>query len=262
MKARLVAIGGKRAGMEIPITTPTFVIGRGEHCHLRPKCDFVNQVHCQISLDGKGTAAIDDSSGAVGTFVNGEKIKWHTILKHGDRIKVGTLELEVQYTSDEEPKAKSAPSVADSAHRVAAPINDGEPDIAKWVGEDGEKHVPTPALPIAASTVIGAKKDREAAAASATEESRRSHWHEIEIEWQGADLLLLSSIGVMLIVVLCMVFPMIPWPELHPIGWYWTRICWYWTYETWPKLAVIGLFAVLVTFFLWLRAYRLNRTRT
>jgi hypothetical protein len=253
MKVKLVAVGGKRAGVEIPITTPTFLIGTGDMCHLRPQCKFVNIVHCQLLLD-KDSIAIEDSSGRVGTFVNGERITRRQFLKHRDRIKVGTVELEVHHISDEEPKA--LPAVA---HRVAVPADDGEPDIANWVGGDGKERVSAPALPIAASTVIGARKAD--AAAAEEQQPQRAHWREIEIEWAGTDLLLLSSIGVMVVIVLCMVFPMIPWPELHPVAWYWTRICWYWTYETWPKAGVIGFFAALVTFFVWLRARRINRVQ-
>lgn len=263
MKVKLVAIGGKKAGMEIPITTKTFTIGSGDWCHLRPQCDFVNLVHCQILLD-RGSVAIEDSSGAVGTFVNGEKIKWRTILKHGDHIRVGTLELEVRIDSE----AKEEVPIAAAAVPRATPKagrEDGEPDIAKWVGGDengGEKHVPGSALPLAAASAIIAGEPPATAAAVEEQRPKRPRWREIEVEWQGADLLLLISIGVMVIVLLCMTFPMIPWPELHPVGWYWIRICWYWTYCTWPKLALIGFFAGMVTLFVWLHSRRLNRMQS
>ena len=165
--------------------------------------------------------AIDDSSGAVGTFVNGEKIKWHTALRHGDRIKVGTLELEIQYTPDEEPEEKPVPKTRTIAARAVVQANDDqEPDITQWVGEDGkkaDKHVPSPALPLATPAGIDAGKARAAAVAvPATQERRqRPHWREIEVEWEGTDLLLFATIGILAIVVLCMVFPMIPWPDWH-----------------------------------------------
>jgi pSer/pThr/pTyr-binding forkhead associated (FHA) protein len=270
MKVKLVVVGGKKAGMEIPITTPTFLIGRGEGCHIRPQDNFVNQIHCQISVDNKGTAAIDDSSGAVGTFVNGEKIKWRRNLKHGDRIKVATLELEIQYNADEEDAKEPLPTAPVVAPRVVVQANDDhEPDIAEWVGEDGkkaDKHVLNPALPLATLAGIDAGKARVAAAATSARQERqqRPRWREIEVEWEGTDLLLFATIAIMVIVVLCMTIPIIPWPDWHwhPMRWYWTRICWYWTYRSWVKFSVIGFFLALVSLLLWLRARRLNRMQT
>ena len=140
MKVKLIAIGGKKAGMEIPITTPTFLIGRDEKCHLRPECKFVNHVHCQISVD-KGSVVVDDCSGAIGTFVNGEKVKWRHVLKNGDRIKVGTLELEVRFTANEKDEKKPIPKAREVAGSavVAAAINGQEAEILKWVEGKSEK---------------------------------------------------------------------------------------------------------------------------
>jgi hypothetical protein len=54
MNVKLIAIGGREAGQEFPVLTPTFLIGRDEKCHLRPKDDFINLIHCQIGdLDTK-----------------------------------------------------------------------------------------------------------------------------------------------------------------------------------------------------------------
>ena len=255
MRVKLVVIGGKKTGMEIPITTPTFVIGRGEGCHLRPQCSFVNQIHCQISVDAKGSVAIDDSSGAVGTFVNGERIKWHTVLKHGDRIKVGTLELEVQYAAEEEvEKPSPATSVARRAV-VPTAVSKEEVDILKWVeqAEEKEDDDKVEQKVAAVSTPPTAKHQ----VVSVAEEKRPRHPHEIEIEWEGADLLLATSIGILLIVVLCMVWPMIPWPHWHwhPPRWYWTLAIWYWTYTSWAKWVAIGFSAFVVSLFVWLRAH-------
>jgi hypothetical protein len=176
------------------------------------------------------------------------------------------LELEVQYDADEAVEEKPIPRVSNVAARAIAPIDDQEPDIAKWVDDDGkmksDRHVPNPALPLATPTGINAAKAAAVAVpATHDRQPKQSRWHEFEVVWEGTDLLLASSIGVALIVVLCMVWPMIPWPDWHwhPIRWYWTRICWYWTYRSWMKLAVIGFLAALVTLLLLVRARRLGK---
>ena len=90
MKLKLVVIGGKKAGMEIPISVPKYVIGREEGCHLRPQSPLVSRKHCVISA-ANGSATIEDFGSANGTFVNGEKLQQRRELKNSDRIKIGPL---------------------------------------------------------------------------------------------------------------------------------------------------------------------------
>jgi pSer/pThr/pTyr-binding forkhead associated (FHA) protein len=252
MNIKLIAIGGKKDGMEIPITTPTFLIGRGEGCHIRPQCNFVNQIHCQISVD-KGAAAIDDCSGAVGTFVNGEKIKWHTILKHGDRIKVGTMELEVQYAPDEKTEKKPIPKVPPAATRkvVASTASEEEAAVLTWVEGKGEKPKEVKQN-VALPTNVAATNAVETPATPAMKGRR----YEIEIE--GTDLLLAVAIGIMLIVVLCMVWPSIPWPDWHwhPIHWYWVRVVWCWSNWSWFQWGIPATFVALLALLLGIRVWR------
>jgi pSer/pThr/pTyr-binding forkhead associated (FHA) protein len=270
MKVKLVVIGGKKAGMEIPVSTPTFLIGRGDKCHIRPQDNFVNLVHCQISVDKQGSAAIEDSSGAVGTFVNGEKIKWRYTLKHGDRIKISSLEFELRYVADEEPEKKPVPKAAAAATRRDASVDDHEPDISTWIGPPGQEEnkekrntLSTPVkLPVAANT---GTPQTAAPVASAVESRRpeRSRGRGMKVEYDVADLLLATTIGIMLIVVLCMMVPAISWPDWHwhPVRWYWTRLCWYWTYQWWLKLSVMGTIAFMLALLLWIRTRLLRKAQ-
>ena len=100
MKLKLVVVEGKKAGMEIPISVPKCLIGRGDDCHIRPQSQLVSRKHCIISSDN-GSATIEDCGSANGTLVNGERIQQHRKLNTSDRIKIGTLELEVRLVTDE-----------------------------------------------------------------------------------------------------------------------------------------------------------------
>ena len=93
MKVKLVVVGGKKAGMEIPISTPKFRIGRGDHCHIRPQNNLIGELHCLISVDGN-SVTLEDCGGAIGTFVNGKKVQQRCGLQNNDRIKIGVLELD------------------------------------------------------------------------------------------------------------------------------------------------------------------------
>ncbi len=264
MKVKLIAIGGKKAGMEIPITTPTFLIGRDEKCHLRPECKFVNHVHCQISVD-KGSVVVDDCSGAIGTFVNGEKVKWRHVLKNGDRIKVGTLELEVRFTANEKDEKKPIPKAREVAGSavVAAAINGQEAEILKWVEGKSEKpkeakQNATLAANLAATSVNKTPGVALVAPAIQGRQPGQARAGEMEIEYEGADLLLAATIGIMLIVVLCMVWPMIPWPHWHwhPVHWYWIRAVWYWSNLSWFRWITSATFLALLTLLLGIRTWR------
>jgi pSer/pThr/pTyr-binding forkhead associated (FHA) protein len=65
MNVELVVIGGAKAGMEIRLLSPRFLIGRGDECQLRPRCRLVSQRHCAISAD-KDSAIIEDYGSAPG----------------------------------------------------------------------------------------------------------------------------------------------------------------------------------------------------
>jgi hypothetical protein len=195
----------------------------------------------------------------VGTFVNGEKIKWHTKLKHCDRIKVGTLELEIQYTPDEDTDKKPIPKVRPVATRkvVASNASEEESSILKWVeGEGGKPKEVKQNIDVSASmAATNAVKTAAVAPATPATKGRR---HEIEIEYEWTDLLLTAAIGILLIVVLCMVWPMIPWPDWHwhSIHWYWVRAVWCWSNWSWFQWGTPVAFVALLTLLLGIRAWR------
>ena len=90
MLVKLVVIEGRPKGMEIPLPSTVFVIGRGPKCHLRQHCELVSQMHCAIARQGR-RVVVRDLQSANGTFINEHAIKGQVAIKDGDTLKVGTL---------------------------------------------------------------------------------------------------------------------------------------------------------------------------
>ncbi|MGD0519335.1 MAG: FHA domain-containing protein [Thermoguttaceae bacterium] len=138
MEVKLVVIGGKNQGREIPVTEPEFFIGRSEECHLRPSSDRVSRKHCAIRLQ-EGRATVVDFKSTNHTYVNGEQVTTQRELKNGDRLKVGVLEFEVQLAVSVGGKTKpKVHTIQEAAARtVQSTAKEDEIDITRWL-EDGE----------------------------------------------------------------------------------------------------------------------------
>lgn len=153
MDVKLVVIGGKNQGREIPVAGPEFIIGRAEDCHLRPSSDRVSRRHCAIrSHEGQVTVA--DLKSTNHTYVNGEQITEERELKNGDRLKVGVLEFEVQFAVSVGGKIKpKVHTIQEAAARTVQTIvaKDDDLDIAGWL-EDGEKEPAKPPRPLPETT--------------------------------------------------------------------------------------------------------------
>jgi pSer/pThr/pTyr-binding forkhead associated (FHA) protein len=145
MEVKLVVIGGKNQGREIPVTEPEFIIGRGENCHLRPASDRVSRKHCSIRLQ-EGRVTVVDFKSTNHTFVNGEQVTSERELKNGDRLKVGVLEFEVQLVVSVGGKTKpKVHTIQEAAARTVQTTSSKEDDldITRWL-EDGEEEPPDP----------------------------------------------------------------------------------------------------------------------
>ncbi|MGD0382871.1 MAG: FHA domain-containing protein [Thermoguttaceae bacterium] len=139
MEVKLVVIGGKNQGREIPVTEPEFLIGRSEECHLRPASDRVSRKHCAIRLQ-EGSATVVDLKSTNHTFVNGEQVISERDLKNGDRLKVGALEFEVQLAVSVGGKIKpKVHTIQEAAARTVqtTAVKEDDIDISRWL-EDGE----------------------------------------------------------------------------------------------------------------------------
>jgi pSer/pThr/pTyr-binding forkhead associated (FHA) protein len=145
MEVKLVVVGGKQEGMEIPVQGPEFLIGRGEECRLRPQSTMVSRKHCAILL-GKDSAVLMDFGSINGTLINGERVQDRTELKNGDRIKIGVLEFDVRTSvslvGKKKPKVNNVQEAA--ARTVAAATADDDLDISSWLKADDNKSVTAP----------------------------------------------------------------------------------------------------------------------
>ncbi len=74
-----------------PISKPEVSIGRSSSNDITLKDSLVSRSHCAIVFDGESFSIIDKDS-TNGTFVNNLRIK-NQILKHGDQIKIGSIEI-------------------------------------------------------------------------------------------------------------------------------------------------------------------------
>jgi pSer/pThr/pTyr-binding forkhead associated (FHA) protein len=85
----LVSLNGRTSSY--PITKPETLLGRSESNDIPLAEQTVTGKHAVIRLENK-TLTIEDLGSTNGTFVNGERIR-SQVIKHGDRIKLGQVEL-------------------------------------------------------------------------------------------------------------------------------------------------------------------------
>ncbi len=146
MEVKLIVSSGKQAGKAILVAGPTFLIGRGEECQLRPQSNLVSRKHCVITIE-EGSAAIEDLGSTNHTYVNDEEIHERRELKNGDRLRVGMLGLDVQLTvsvgGQKKPKVHS---VQEAAARTigSAPTSKDDFDVSGWLGDDDAVNLSPP----------------------------------------------------------------------------------------------------------------------
>jgi len=124
---KLIVLSGDKAGLEVPIAGPRFMIGRAEDCRLRPNSEMISRHHCAILLED-GAAVVRDFGSKNGTFVNDQRVEKQQELKTGDRLRVGPLEFEVRLPADmpaNKPQVDAAQTAPD----------DADLDISDWIGE-------------------------------------------------------------------------------------------------------------------------------
>ena len=116
LQAELKILGGKHQGKMIPLTTKKFLVGREQDCHLRPNSDLVSRHHCVFSIDDYAIR-LRDLGSTNGTRVNGTNLRGEVILKSGDRVSIGKLDLEVVIRQSQG-KSAAVPSAAPQAEQT------------------------------------------------------------------------------------------------------------------------------------------------
>ncbi len=141
MQVVLRVLGGKNDGREIAITTPEFIIGRGDNAQLRPTSDLISRNHCAIRLIDR-KVVIEDLGSRNGTFVNGEALTGSYEAKAGDNLRVGRLQFEILI--DHVKPGNKKPKVADVAEAATRAVQTEkvesiEDSITEWlVGPDDD----------------------------------------------------------------------------------------------------------------------------
>jgi predicted component of type VI protein secretion system len=85
---------GHRAGAEVKVRGPQFVIGSAADCSMCCRSDSVRPHHCEVRIDEHG-AFIRPLSDKAGTFVNGQRIEEEHALQAGDQLRIGRMDFEV-----------------------------------------------------------------------------------------------------------------------------------------------------------------------
>jgi pSer/pThr/pTyr-binding forkhead associated (FHA) protein len=88
-----------RAGRrELAIPMHAFVVGRGRDADLQLDDESVSRRHAKLAVMSDGEPAIEDLGSQNGTFINGKAIVGSARLHVGDRITLGSCDLEVLAT--------------------------------------------------------------------------------------------------------------------------------------------------------------------
>jgi predicted component of type VI protein secretion system len=139
MEVKLIVVGGKLAGKELPVNANEFLIGRSAECHLRPRNERVSRRHCMVVV-GKGSVIVRDFDSRNGTFVNGKKVDGESPLANGDRLSVGGLEFDVRLSVGVGAAKKSKiRSVGEAAARIAQSGGDDDLDVSGWLADEEEE---------------------------------------------------------------------------------------------------------------------------
>lgn len=92
MTARLILAVGSRAGLEAPLHSGYYMIGRHKECQIRPKSHSVSRRHCLLHHDEHGLRVLDLESSA-GTYLDSARLeprRWYPI-KDGSELRCGKV---------------------------------------------------------------------------------------------------------------------------------------------------------------------------
>jgi pSer/pThr/pTyr-binding forkhead associated (FHA) protein len=70
------------------------IIGRGDIAHICIKDAYISTAHCKIILENN-TVYIEDLRSINGTYLNGKRVKEHTVLRNEDVLILGRTEIKV-----------------------------------------------------------------------------------------------------------------------------------------------------------------------
>jgi predicted component of type VI protein secretion system len=136
MKVQLVVVRGKPEGKVIPLVGPSFKIGRGETCHLRPNSEQVSREHAEFTI-AADSVVVRDLGSRNGTLVNGKALTAECRLKDQDLVQVGPLTFAVGISGTPAAQAASAKPAAAVVKVKASPDDVSGDEIDSWLFGEG-----------------------------------------------------------------------------------------------------------------------------
>lgn len=106
--AKLVVLTQSMAGRSVDLASERTTIGRVEENNFQISEPSVSSRHCEILLRGNDVV-VKDLGSTNGTFINGERITDEGVLKPGQTLRLGNVELKL-----DTPGAPGAPAAAPS----------------------------------------------------------------------------------------------------------------------------------------------------
>jgi hypothetical protein len=127
--AKLVVLTQSMAGRSCDLASERTTIGRVEENNFQISEPSVSSRHCEILLRGNDVV-VKDLGSTNGTFINGERITEEGVLKPGQTLRLGNVELKL-----DAPGAPGAPAPASSSAPAPAPATPPPPkkEVAKPV---------------------------------------------------------------------------------------------------------------------------------
>jgi pSer/pThr/pTyr-binding forkhead associated (FHA) protein len=112
--AKLVVLTQSMAGRSCDLASERTTIGRVEENNFQISEPSVSSRHCEILLRGNDVV-VKDLGSTNGTFINGEKITEEGVLKPGQTLRLGNVELKLDTPGAPASASGSAPAPAPAA---------------------------------------------------------------------------------------------------------------------------------------------------
>jgi pSer/pThr/pTyr-binding forkhead associated (FHA) protein len=110
---------------DIELGSGSLLIGRLPECDIPLQDILVSRMHARLSVQD-GAVVLEDLHSSNGVYVNGLRIAHNAILREGDRILIGTVEISLFETREASLQRLRAARVVDSEPKLrAAPVSKG-----------------------------------------------------------------------------------------------------------------------------------------
>lgn len=128
-QGRLVGFEGSVKGRVYPLSTGTFIIGRGETCDMPLKDPGVSRQHAKIVAEGEQYMLLDMES-RNGTFVNGRPAR-KTTLQEGDEVRICAAAFRFTFLEIGPSASNVPPEMLHEDHTAENEFGDGATDPSR-----------------------------------------------------------------------------------------------------------------------------------